>query len=562
MSRAEKHLAFAGVLTVMFLASLNLTVVGTALPRIIAELEGFHLYAWAFTSFSLASTATLPIFGRLSDIYGRKAILLSGIVLFSLSSVLSGFAQDMPQLIASRVLQGIGGGALMGMSWAAIADIFTPRERGQYQGFSGAVFGLSSVVGPIVGGLITDSLGWRWVFFVNVPVAVLALVVIQKYLPRGERQPDARLDLTGSLLLAGGLVPLLLALTWGGADYPWTSSRVVTLLITSLALLSLFAWWQTRARAPILAPALFRNRTFNIANAAGFLTGVGLFGAVIYLPLFIQGVQGGSAAASGFVLTPLMFGMIVSSAVSGILVTRTGRYKPFVLGGLVVMLLGFYLAATMDAATPIWQTVVYMVILGLGIGPTNSLFMLAVQNSLPAALLGTVTSANQFFRQIGGTIGVTLFGTLVTSSVQRGLSGRLPPQFGDLPAGVRAQLADPNLLTNPVALEQTRSVVTAAAGPAVFDAFITSLRSALGAGLSQVFLASLAVTAVALVITLWLPQQELLGSETEPQGTAPDEAHGRLQEEMQTETVPTAVPAARQAFRGAAQRQGSDPPVP
>ncbi|MEX2535087.1 MAG: MDR family MFS transporter [Trueperaceae bacterium] len=515
LSRAEQHLAFAGVLTVLFLASLNLTVVGTALPRIIAELEGFHLYAWAFTSFSLASTATLPIFGRLSDIYGRKAILLFGIVVFSLSSVLSGFAQDMPQLIVSRVLQGIGGGALMGMSWAAIADIFTPRERGQYQGFSGAVFGLSSVVGPIVGGLITDSLGWRWVFFVNVPVAVLAFIVIRRYLPKGQRQPDARLDFTGSFLLAGGLIPLLLALTWGGVDYAWTSPLVMTLLAAALVLLMMFAWWQTRARAPILAPELFRDRTFNVANAAGFLTGVGLFGAVIYLPLFIQGVQGGSAAASGFVLTPLMFGMIISSAVSGILVTRTGRYKPFVLGGLVVMLLGFYLASTMGTGTPIWLTVIYMVILGLGIGPTNSLFVLAVQNSLPAALLGTVTSANQFFRQIGGTIGVTLFGTLVTANVQRGLSGTLPPELGDLPPSVTAQLADPNLLTNPDALEQARAVVTGLAGPGAFDAFIASLRAALGSGLSQVFLVSLAVTAVALVITFWLPQQDLRGAEEE-----------------------------------------------
>lgn len=509
MSRSEKHLAYAGVLTVLFLASLNLTVVGTALPRIIAELEGFHLYAWAFTSFSLASTATLPIFGRLSDIYGRKVILLFGIVVFSVSSVLSGFAQDMPQLIASRGLQGVGGGALMAMSWTAIADIFSPRERAQYQGISGAVFGLSSVIGPIVGGLVTDSLGWRWVFFVNVPVAVLAFIVIRRYLPRGQRQPGARFDFAGSFLLVGGLIPLLLALTWGGADHAWTSPLVSTLLAASLVLLTLFGWWQTRAPAPILAPELFRNPTFNVANAAGFLTCIGLFGAVIYLPLFIQGVQGRSAAASGFVLTPLMFGLIISSTVSGILVTRTGRYKPFLLGGLVVMLLGFYLTSTMDADAPIRLTVIYMVILGLGFGPGNSLFVLAVQNSLPVALLGTVTSANQFFRQIGGTIGVTLFGTLVTASVQRRLSDGLPAPLVELPANVKAELSDPNLLTSPVALEQARSVITEAAGPEVYDAFVASLRSALGSGLNQVFLWSLAATAVALLVTFWLPPQDL-----------------------------------------------------
>ena len=520
LSRREKHLAFAGVLTVLFLASLNLTVVGTALPRIIAELEGFHLYAWAFTSFSLASTVTLPIYGRLSDIYGRRRVLLFGIVLFSLSSVLSGFAQNMPQLIASRALQGIGGGALMGMSWAAIGDIFSPRERGQYQGFSGAVFGISSVVGPIVGGLITDTLGWRWVFFVNVPVAVLAFAVISRYLPQGETQRDHKLDLLGSLLLVAGLVPLLLALTWGGVSRPWTSAPIIGLLVWSAASIALFGWRQTRTSSPILAPALFRDRTFNVANAAGFLTGVGLFGAVIYLPLFVQGVQGGSAAASGFALAPLMFGMIISSSVSGILVSRTGHYKPYVLGGLVVMALGFYLASTMGPATPTWVTVVYMVILGLGIGPTNSLLILAVQNALPPTLLGTVTSANQFFRQIGGTIGVTLFGTLVTARVREGLSESLPAELRSLSRGVVEELADPNLLTNPEALEQARATVSEVAGPGLFGPFIDSLRAALGSGLSQVFLAGLAVTALGLLICLWLPQHELKSVETSQGATS------------------------------------------
>ena len=514
LSRREKHLAFAGVLTVLFLASLNLTVVGTALPRIIAELEGFHLYAWAFTSFSLASTVTLPIYGRLSDIYGRRAILLFGIVLFSLSSVLSGFAQNMPQLIASRVVQGIGGGALMGMAWAAIGDIFSPRERGRYQGFNGAVFGISSVVGPIVGGLITDTLGWRWVFFVNVPVAVVAFAVIRRYLPQGETQRGHRLDLLGSLLLVLGLVPLLLALTWGGVERPWTSAPILGLLLFSAAMIALFGWRQTRTSSPILAPALFRDATFNVANVVGFLTGIGLFGAVIYLPLFVQGVQGGSAAASGFALAPLMFGMIISSTASGILVSRSGRYKPYILGGLVVMAFGFYLASTMGPDTPTWRTVVYMIVLGLGIGPTNSLLILAVQNALPPNLLGTVTSANQFFRQIGGTIGVTLFGTLVTARVRQGLTEALPAELRALPQSLVDELADPNLLTNPQALERARETVASVAGPGLFGPFVESLRAALGSGLSLVFLAGLAVTAVGLLISLRLPQHELRSYET------------------------------------------------
>jgi len=509
MTRREKHLAFAGVLTVLFLASLNMTVVGTALPRIIAELEGFNLYAWAFTSFSLASTVSLPIYGRLSDIYGRKGILLFGIVVFALASVLSGLSQDMLQLIAFRALQGVGGGALMSMAFATIADIFTPRERGRYQGFNGAVFGVSSVIGPVVGGLITDSLGWRWVFFVNVPVAVVAFIVITRFLPRAEPRRGHAIDFVGSLLLIAGMVPLLLALTWGGVDYPWSSPVVVGLLVGAGLALGLFGWWQTRTASPTLAPELFRNATFNIANLAGFMTGVGMFGATIYLPLFVQGVQAGSAAESGFALAPLMFGMIISSALTGILVSRHGRYKPYIVAGLALMIVGLYLASTMGPTTPQLLTAVYMVLIGAGLGPANSLLVLAVQNALPPSQLGTVTSANQFFRQIGGTIGVTIFGAMITRSLRSGLTAALPPSLRGLPPEAVDQLADPNLLTNPTALEQARSAIEALAGSGGFEPFVQAFRTALGQGIGQVFLVSLVLTVVAFVVTLRLPQHDL-----------------------------------------------------
>lgn len=508
LSHREKLLAFAGVLIVLFLASLNLTVVGTALPRIIAELEGFQLYAWAFTAYALTSTVSLPIYGKLSDIYGRRGILLAGITIFSLGSALAALVQTMPQLIVLRALQGLGGGALMSMAWATIGDIFTPRERGKYQGFNGAVFGISSVVGPIVGGLITDTIGWRWVFLVNVPVALVAFYFIARHLPRAAPAARVRIDYLGSILLVAGIVPLLLALTWGGVDYPWLSPVPLGMMGLSLCVLTGFVAWQFRSANPILEPELFRDRTFQVANLAGFLTAVGLFGAIIYLPLFIQGVKGGSAAASGFALTPLMFGLVIGSTVSGLLVTRTGRYKPFILAGIATMILGFFLAATMGVSTPIWLVVVNMIILGLGIGPTNSLFVLAVQNALPFDKLGTVTSANQFFRQMGGTVGVAVFGAVVTASVKR-LQAKLPVDTDRLSAPVLADLANPNLLTDPAALTRVKAQVEGAAGPGTFEPVLAALRQALGSGLSLVFLVAAALSIVALVVSLRLPVQKL-----------------------------------------------------
>lgn len=509
LSRREKMLAFASVLSVLFLASLNLTVVGTALPRIIAELEGFDLYAWAFTGFSLASTVTLPIYGRLSDLYGRRVILLFGIVVFTLASLLCGLSQSMGQFVAFRALQGIGGGALISMSWTAIGDIFSARERGRYQGLTGAVFGVSSVVGPIIGGLLTDGFGWRWVFFVNVPAALVALAAVRTYLPRAKRRPRAGVDVLGTLLLVAGTLPLLLGLTWAGTSRPWGDPLVLSMLFGSGVVLAAFAWWQTRSPHPTLHPALFRDRTFDVANAAAFLTGIGLFGAVIYMPLFIQGVQGGSAASSGFVLTPLMGGVILGSSVSGWLTSRTGRYRRWIVLGVALMAVGFALTTLLGPDTPLGATVAVMIVLGAGIGPTNSLLVLAVQNALPPEQLGTVTSANQFFRQIGGTIGVTLFGSMVAGHVRDGLPRLLPADPGELPEGTLAMLADPNLLTDPNRLERVREAIVPLMGSEAFSTFLASLRGLLSDGLTQVFAVALALSAVALVVVTILPRHEL-----------------------------------------------------
>lgn len=518
LRRRDKLLAFGGILTVLFLTSLNLTVVGTALPRIIAELQGFNLYAWAFTAYSLTSTVSVPVYGKVSDIYGRKRVLLFGILLFSASSALGGLAQDMLQLVVVRALQGLGGGALTSMSFSAIGDIFTPRERGAYQGFTGAVFGVSSVVGPLVGGLLTDTVGWRWVFFVNVPVALVALYVIWRFFPAPAARSAGRIDVPGAVLLVLGVVPLLLALTWGGETFTWTSAPELGLLAGSALFLSAFLARQRRAPDPVLDLRLFSERTFSVATASGFLTGAGMFGAIIYLPLFVQGVMSASAAESGFALAPLMLGMVGSSTVAGLVVTRTGRYKLLVLAGIAVMILGFALASTMDATTPVALTVVYSALIGAGVGPTNSLFVLAVQNAFPPQRLGTVTSSTMFFRQMGGTLGVAVFGAIVAASTAAQVERSLPAELAALPPAVVAEVATPDLLTNPRQLEATRDLMVSAAGPAAFDGFVTALREALAGALDRVFLAAAGLAAVSLALATRLPERELRGS---PRGGAP-----------------------------------------
>jgi EmrB/QacA subfamily drug resistance transporter len=516
--------AYTGVLVTLFLASTNLTVVGTALPRIIAELDGFALYAWAFTGFTLASTVSTPIYGRLSDTVGRKRVLMFGVVLFSLASVAAGFSVTMGQLVALRVVQGLGGGALMSMAFAVIADVFPPRQRGKYQGLSGIVWGASSVVGPVIGGLITDLLGWRWVFFVNVPVALLALAVLHRHLPAGERRPGAAIDLPGAALLTVGMLATMLAFSWSGDGLAWSDARVWATLLLGVAAMLAFAAWQARSPAPVLPPELLRERTVAIANAAGFLLGVGLFGATIYLPLYIQGVAGLSAAASGFALTPLILGMILSGSLSGIWSSRIGRYRRFVVVGLTVAVVGFALGTTMGPDTPISFIVGAMFLLGLGLGPTNAMFLVAVQATAAPHLLGTATSAHQFFRQVGGTLGVALFGALMAQQAALTFANDVAPLVAGLPAAAVATVASPDLLTDPAAAAAAEAAVRPRIGAAAFAAVVEAWRAGLGRGITLVFQVSGALATLAWIATWWAPPLRL--ADRDADGDHPGAASG------------------------------------
>ncbi len=447
----ERNLTLGAVLVVFLLGALDNTIVSTAMPRIIADLEGLSLYTWVTTAYLLASTVMVPIYGKLSDMYGRKPILTFGVSLFLVGSMLCGLAGEfgtlpllgngMTQLIIFRGIQGLGGAALFSSAFAIIADIFPPAERGRYQGLFGGVFGLASVLGPIIGGFFTDHgtatlfgyvvAGWRWVFYVNVPLGLIALYLIATQMPLlGSGSGRGKIDFLGAALILTTFIPLLLGLTWGGSTYPWDSATIIGLFAGSLASLIAFIMTETRVSNPILPLEMFRIPTFTIANAASFIVNIAFLGVIMFLPLFMQLVLGISATNSGFTLLPLMAGLILSSTVSGQLVARTGRYKPFMIFGALVLVVGVYTLTTIGLESTQFGLSWRMVIVGIGLGPSQSLFTLAIQNAVPRTQLGVATSASQFFRQIGSTIGLAVFGTLLTASV----GNEIPKYLPDLPA--------------------------------------------------------------------------------------------------------------------------------
>ncbi|MFC4637347.1 MDR family MFS transporter [Deinococcus hohokamensis] len=504
-------LAFAGILMVLFLSSLNLTVVGSAMPRVIADLGGFHLYAWAFTAYSLSTTITIPIVGTVSDKYGRRPLLLAGIVVFALGSVALGFVHSMEGLIALRALQGIGGGTLMAMSFTAIADLFTPIERGRYQGYTGAVWGISSVVGPLVGGFLTDHLGWRSVFFVNLPFALLALWFIWRSFRLPAPGARGAFDALGALLLAGSVTTLTLAMSWGGAAFAWTSPRILALLAATLGLGLWYARHSLRQTRPMLDLRLLRDPGIAIASLAGFFVSAGMYAAILYLPLYMQGVRGSSASGSGLALAPLMGGMILTSTLSGQLVSRTGRYKALILAGALVATVALLLAQGLSLSTPLWVAVGLMVLLGLGLGPVNSQLTLAVQNAAPREQLGSATGGNQFFRQIGGTLAVSLFGALVNRQLAAGLSGQLPAEARTLPAPLQEAIANPNLLTSPEATARLQAALARLGHPELGAPVLDALRRVMVGAIDHVFLIAALMVGLAFAAVLFLPERPLAG---------------------------------------------------
>ena len=473
------RLIFGALLLVLLLASLDQTIVATALPTIVGDLGGLQHLSWVVTAYLLASTISGPLYGKLGDLYGRKKLLQAAIVIFLIGSALCGISQNMSELIAFRALQGLGGGGLMVTTIAVVGDIIPPRERGRYQGFFGGVFGVSTVIGPLLGGFFVDHLSWRWIFYVNVPIGLAALGVIGVAFHARQATARAKVDYLGAAVLAGALSSIVLFTSLGGTTYAWRSSEILALIVIAVVLTVAFPFVELRAAEPILPLELFRNRVFTVTSAVGFIVGLALFGSVTYLPLFLQVVKGDSPTQSGLLLTPLMAGVLVTSILSGQLITRYGRYRPFPIAGTAIATVGLYLLSRLSVTTPTWVTALYMLVVGLGLGMVMQVLVLAAQNAVDYRLLGVATSGSTLFRQVGGSVGVSLFGAIFANRLAHELAAKLP-------VGVRLPSA-----ANPAAVKRLPAVVHA---PYV---------AAFSAALTPVFLAAAGIMFVAFLLT-WL----------------------------------------------------------
>jgi len=518
----------------LFLSAMDQTIVGTAMPRIIAELSGLKLYAWVFTSYMLASTTFVPIVGKLGDMYGRKNFFLAGIVIFLLGSILCGMSQTMVQLIVFRGIQGIGGGFIFANAFAIIGDLFPPAERGKYAGLMSGVFGLASVIGPLIGGGITDHINWRWVFYVNIPLGLVALVVLSLVLPKSERHDATRrLDYLGAVTLAAAIAPMLLAFSWAGVDYAWASPQVIAPLALSVAMMITFYVVETRAEEPIVPFSLFRNSIFAVCTLVTFVSGAAMFSASVYIPLFMQGVLDFSATNAGLVLTPMTIAMVCGSFIGGQVISRSGRYKFLTVSGLMCATLGLFLMSTLSRGSSQITGMEYMAILGFGLGLSFPTLVLATQNAVPYRYMGVTTSLNQFARSVGGTIGVAIMGSILTRRLNEEIGAGLPPRVvQESPPQLLDALHNPRILLDDGALARLRDegfgAVFGGDATTLFNQTIDSMKDGLATSITEVFLFAAILAGISVVISLFLKEVRLKtswDSAAAPEVTAPEPAH-------------------------------------
>lgn len=509
LSTRAKALAVAGAMMAMFTAAMDQTLVGTAMPRIVGSLGGLGLFPWVFTAYMVSSTTVVPIVGRLTDMYGRKPFYLAGIAVLVAGSMLAGLSSSMPQLIAFRALQGIGGGMVMGITFIVVGDLFPPAERSKYVGLFTGVFAAASVLGPLIGGALTDYVHWRWVFYVNFPLGAMAMLAVAVGLPavRPVAQGTAP-DWWGFALLPALVVPLLLALSWGGSRFQWLSLPMASMFGAVALLLILFVVVERRAAWPVLPLSLLGNRVFAVAAAISFLLGTSMFGAISFIPMFVQGVLGASATNSGLITMPLTVALALSSTLGGQVIARLGRYKLVNLLGLAVVALAVYLFSRIGITTARAEVTRNMVILGTGMGLTLPVLTLAVQNAVPYRMLGIATSSIQFIRQVGAVMGVALLGSRLNAVFAQQLAQGMPPELRSLPPEMSSILRNPDFFLSPqrMAALQERFAALGGRGMELFEALLGTVRLALASGIAEAFAIALFLSLPSLALGLLLKE--------------------------------------------------------
>ena len=515
LSKRAKQGIVVAIMLALFLGALDQTIVGTALPQIITELNGANLYTWVVTIYLLASTVTVPIYGKLSDMYGRKPLLLIGVGLFLVGSALAGLSQNIEQLILLRGIQGLGAGALFPIALATIGDLYSAKERGRYQGLFGAVFGLSSLIGPALGGWLTDTFSWHLIFYVNLPIGLLSIAIILLELPTIKGRPNQKIDFLGAIVFAAGIIPVLIGLT-NVQSNAFATPEVAGLIAAGLAILCLFLFIEAKADEPIIPLELFKNRTFAAAAAASFFASFGFFAAIIFLPRYFQTVLGETATNSGYATLPLLLGVIISSVGAGLMVARRGRYKSLILGAIALVTVGSLLLTNIKADTDPWVLRGWMFLAGLGIGPTLSVFTIVVQNAVPFKFLGTATSNLTFFRQVGGSVGLAIvgsyFGGQLTTTIPTKLAAAAVPA-GTFDAFSAATGGNLDQLTNVGG--QFDPALLALIPAEYLGVFFTAIQAGIADAIGSIFWLTVVASLIALVAATLIEEIPLRGKPSE-----------------------------------------------
>lgn len=506
LNKTQTTLILAGLMASLLLSALDSTIVGTAMKKIVNDLQGMEYYAWPFTIYMLCSTIITPVSGGIADTFGRKPIFIIGILTFLTGSALCGMSQSMMQLIVFRGVQGIGGGIIVTSVFIVVADLFPPEKRGKYMGIVTSIYGLSSIIGPLLGGLIIDNLSWRWIFYINIPVGIFATAIIAFIMPNFKTEGQKKtIDYSGTIAIILALVPMLLAFSWAGNTYSWLSIQIIGMFIFSFAMLALFVFFEAKATNPIIPLSFFGNRSINITLLVAFLTNGIMYAAIMYIPYFAQGIIGTTATASGSITMPMMLGLLFASTLTGILASKTGKNKIFVFAAFILMTIGTGLLSTMNANTPYFKVILYMIVLGLGVGVNMPIANINIQNSVPRHQLGSATSTVQFFRNIGSTIGSAIYGTIMLTSMNNGFSKL---DLSNIPDKVQALLKSPQVITNSASVKQIMQQVPPQYSNFLVEA-LEQAKKVLSNSIHEVFLFCMFVAIFGLVLTFFFKDAQV-----------------------------------------------------